>query len=71
MKYLKKYSPAPGLTKIVKKKSMGLKLTEFGIIQMRRGEESILSNGDNETALIVLGGKCRVSGAGFEFPDKP
>ena len=67
MRFLRQYRPAPGLTKIVRKRQMGLKLTEFGIIQMRKGEESTLANGSNETALVVLGGKCVVSGGNFEF----
>jgi len=67
VKFLRNYSPTPGLAKIVSKGRMGLKLMEFGLLQMRKGEEFALSNGNNETALVVLGGKCVVSSDGFEF----
>ena len=50
MNYLKKYSCVPGFTKIIKKNDMGLKLTEFGLINVRDGEEYEAFNGENETA---------------------
>ncbi|MDD5677666.1 MAG: 5-deoxy-glucuronate isomerase [Kiritimatiellae bacterium] len=67
MNYLRKYINAPGFTKIVKKNDMGLKLTEFGLIKLRSGEEYAAFNGANETALVVLGGRCRLQGDGFLF----
>lgn len=67
MNYLRKYTNTPGFTKIVKKNDMGLKLTEFGLITLRAGEEFEAFNGENETALIVLGGCGRVQGDGFRF----
>ena len=67
MNYLKKYSNAPGFAKIVKKNDMGLKLIEFGLIALRKGEEYEASNGEHETVLIVLGGRCDVMGGDFQF----
>lgn len=69
MNYLKQYESKPGFTKIVKKNDMGLKITEFGLIKLRSGEEYTAANGANETALIVLGGRCQVQGAGFKFEE--
>jgi len=67
MKYLKEYQGAPGFSKIIGEGEMGLKLTQFGIIRLMAGASLELSNGANETALIVLSGVCEVSGTGFQF----
>ena len=67
MNYLKKYANAPGFTKIVRKNDMGLKLMEFGLIRLRNGEEYEAFNGENETVLVVLGGRCMLQGNGFQF----
>jgi len=67
MNYLKKYTNTPGFAKIVKKNDMGLKLMEFGLIKLRKDEEYGAFNGDNETALIVLGGCCEIKGDDFLF----
>jgi 5-deoxy-glucuronate isomerase len=42
-------------------------LTEFGIINLKKGEEYSAKADTNEVVLIVLGGKCAVTGDGFEF----
>ena len=67
MNYLGKYKHTPGFTKIIKKNDMGLKLTEFGLIKLRNGEEYEAFNGENETALVVLSGRCMLQGNGFLF----
>jgi len=67
MTYLRKYINMPGFTQIIKKDDMGLKLTQFGLITLRKDEEYEAFNGGNETALIVLGGFCEVTGGAFHF----
>jgi len=67
MNYLRKYTNMPGFTKIIKKNDMGLKLMEFGLINLRHGEEYEAFNGENETVLVVLGGCCVLQGDGFLF----
>lgn len=68
MTYLKHYQPQPGFTQIAAIGDSDLKLTEFGIITLKQGEAHIAETGARETALIVLGGTCAVSGDGFDFP---
>jgi 5-deoxy-glucuronate isomerase len=67
MSYLKKYISASGLVKIIGKGELGLKMTEFGLINLRANEEYEASNNGNETVLIVLGGICDVTGDDFQF----
>jgi 5-deoxy-glucuronate isomerase len=67
MDYLKHYKPQNGFTKISTIGDGDLKLTEFGIIDLKVGEEYTGSTDDNEVVLIVLGGTCSVSGDGFNF----
>lgn len=44
-----------------------MRLTEFGIINLRKGEEYAADSGQRETALVILGGQCSVLGEGFQF----
>lgn len=67
MKYLKHYQPKGGVTKISTIGDGDLKLTEFGIVNLNKGDGYNGKTGKTEVALIVLGGKCAVSGDGFEF----
>lgn len=67
MEYLKHYQPKNGFTRISTIGDGDLKLTEFGIINLRKGETYSGKTGTSEVALIVLGGKCAVIGDGFEF----
>ncbi len=68
MEYLKHYQPKSGFTRIAAIGDGDLKLTEFGIIDLKEGENHIAETGKNEVALIILGGKCAVTGDGFDFP---
>jgi 5-deoxy-glucuronate isomerase len=65
--YLKHYTKAEGFTKISTIGDGDLKLTEFGIISLRKGETYKSTTGGSEVALVVLGGTCRVHGDGFDF----
>ncbi|MFO7937327.1 MAG: 5-deoxy-glucuronate isomerase [Kiritimatiellia bacterium] len=66
-KYCKGYKPQNGFTKISSIGDGDLKLTEFGIISLNKGQDFSAENGDFEVALIILGGKCSISGEGFSF----
>jgi len=67
--YLKHYAPHNGFKKIAKLGDGDLKLTEFGIINLKAGEHYAAKTGAFEVALIVLGGTCEISGTGFAFKD--
>ena len=66
--YLKHYTSQGPFTKIASIGDGDLKLTEFGIISLKAGESYAAESGAFEVALIVLGGTCAVTGAGFDFP---
>ena len=68
MDYLKHYKAKRGFTQISKIGDGNLKLTEFGLIKLDKGENCKLNSGKMENVLIILGGKCSVSGDGFDFP---
>ena len=65
--YLRHYERRDGFTRIVSVGDGDLQLTEFGIINLRKGEEYSADSGQSEVALIILGGQCSVSGGGFQF----
>ena len=66
-KYLRNYGKKDGFTKISTIGDGDLKLTEFGIINLKKGGNFSADSGKSEIALIILGGKCSVTGDGFEF----
>lgn len=66
-KYLRSYAKKDGFTKISTIGDGDLKLTEFGIINLKKGGKYSTDSGKNEVALIILGGKCSVTGNSFEF----
>ena len=67
MDYLKHYKPQNGFTKIATIGDGDLELTEFGIINLKQGESYSAESGESEVALIILGGKCSITGDGFAF----
>ncbi len=68
-KYLRRYSPKNGFSKIVSIGDGDLKLTEFGILSLKAGKSYSFDAAGYETALVVLGGKCSVEGEKFSFKD--
>lgn len=66
-KHLRHWEPRGGFTRIVSTGDGELQLTEFGIISLRQGEEHCADSGRREIALVILGGLCTISGAGFRF----
>lgn len=66
-KYLRSYKETGGYTKISSLGDGDLKLTEFGIINLRKGKDFSADTGKFETALIVLGGNCEIYGENFNF----
>ena len=65
--YLKHYSNTGAFTKIASIGDGDLKLSQFGLITLKKGEAFSADSGGSEVALIVLGGKCSVSGKTFAF----
>ncbi|MDR1280761.1 MAG: 5-deoxy-glucuronate isomerase [Opitutaceae bacterium] len=46
-----------------------MKLTGFGLLKLAAGEVHAAKTGALEVALVILGGRCAVRGANFNFPD--
>jgi 5-deoxy-glucuronate isomerase len=65
--FLRKFEQKGVFTKVSSIGDGGLKLTEFGIITLKRGETYVAASGTSEVALVVLGGTCAVAGDGFAF----
>ncbi len=59
--YKKTYTPKSGYTRLCRIGESSMKLLEFGIIELKKGEGVTLSTGDKEMAFIILGGKCDVA----------
>ena len=61
--------PEQGYNNVFELGDKGMKLTRFGILQLKAGTSYTGNTGEFEVALVVLGGKCRVSGDEFNFVD--
>ena len=57
----------PGFNRIFDVGEYNMKLTGFGLLVLRAGESRQSDTGSFEVALVLLGGKCRVTGDGFDF----
>ena len=58
---------APGYNRILNPGAAEMKLTGFGLLNLKSGQKHAGSTGQNEVALVVLGGRCAVRGQGFDF----
>ncbi len=59
----------PGFNRIFEVGEYGMKLTGFGLLVVKAGETWRSTTGNFEVALVLLGGKCRVLGDGFDFAE--
>ena len=59
----------PGFNRIFDVGEYNMKLTGFGLLVLRAGESRQSDTGSFEVALVLLGGKCRVTGDGFDFAE--
>ena len=62
-------NPQQGYNNVFELGQYDMKLTRFGIVQLKQGTEWSADTGDFEAALVLLGGKCAVKGKGFEFAE--
>lgn len=61
--------PKPGYNSVFHFGQYGMKLTAFGILQLKAGTFYKRSTDDTEIAFVILGGKCSVKGKDFNFPE--
>ena len=62
-------SPKQGYNNVFEIGQYDMKLTRFGIVQLQAGTSWSANTGDFEAALVILGGKCSVSGKEFAFDE--
>ncbi len=58
-----------GFNRIFELGEYNMKLTGFGLLVLKAGESCKSDSGEFEIALVLLGGKCRISGGNFNFPE--
>ena len=68
-KYLIRLNPQNGLNKVFDVGEYEMKLTAFAVLKLASGEVYKADTGDFEVALVLLGGKCAVKGADFDFAE--
>ena len=61
--------PQQGYNRIFELGQYDMKLTRFGLVQLKQGTSWSADTGDFEAALVLLGGKCSIEGKDFEFAD--
>ena len=61
--------PVAGYNKVFEIGEYNMKLTRFGILQLSAGMTFSGNSGEFEIAMVLLGGKCKVNGDGFDFEE--
>ena len=64
MNYLIKFKGGHGLIPLIKRGEYGLKYISFSLLFLEDGEIYIEDTNDDETALVILGGRCNVQVGG-------
>ena len=62
-------TPAQGYTTVFENGQYNMVLTRFGIVQLQNGTSWESNSGENEVALVILGGKFAIKGDDFNFPE--
>jgi len=68
MNLLKKFSKKNGLTSIVTEGECGLKKVIFDLLKLSTGEIHVGNTQTNESAFIILSGRCCIAGNDFRYP---
>lgn len=67
MNFKKTWSMKNGREEIITKENSSLKMMELDMVKLSQGQSIAYSERDKEYSLIILGGKCTVTGDGFNF----
>ena len=67
MSFKKTWNMENGCHKIVTKENSSLDLLELDMVKLAQGEKAEFREQDKEYSLIILGGKCTVTGDGFSY----
>ncbi len=69
MKYKKTWNKDYGKSEIITKQNSSLDMLEVDMLKLREGETKTYQETDKEYGLVILGGKCSLSGDGFDYPN--
>ena len=61
--------PGQGYNNVFELGDRGMKLTRFGVLQLKAGTSYSGSTGEFEAAFVLLGGKCSFKGKDFDFSE--
>ena len=56
-----------GKSEVISKQNSSCKLVEIDMVRLADGESKKYNEKDKEYGLLILGGKCTVTGDGFEY----
>jgi len=62
-------NPVQGYNNVFQVGEYDMALTRFGIVQLAKGTSWEYNTGEYEAALVILGGKFAIRGAGFDFAE--
>ena len=67
MNLKKTWNKKYGKSEIITKENSSCKLVEIDMVRLADGEQKKYNEKDKEYGLLILGGKCTVTGDGFEY----
>lgn len=67
--FKKTWNKENGITQLIRKEKSSLGMIECDMVRLQNGESKTYSENDKEYGLVILGGRCSLSGDGFEFKD--
>lgn len=67
MNLKKKWNKSYGCEQLIKKEESSLELLEFDLLRLKAGAKQTYDTGEQEFALVILGGSCTVEGDGFVY----
>jgi len=67
MNLFRKYKHKDGFTRLVQPGEMGMRLVDFGLLNLKDGRSFKEDTGKNEVVLVILSGRCRIASGGEEW----
>ena len=67
MNLKKTWNKRYGKSEIISKENSTCKLVEIDMVRLAKGQKKVYNKKDKEYGVLILGGKCSVYGADFEF----
>lgn len=68
MNLFRKYKPEDGFARLIQPGDMGLRLIDFGMLNLKDGRVFNEDTGQTEVVLVILSGRCDIASAGKVWP---